>query len=182
MGGSRANYLLVEDGELRVHLDKEGGSSLPGLILQGEAGVLPWLRSCAERGGFLHDAGYAAGALLVQVEARVLVIGMTRWEAWHLDPDPFGAFPAFRDLLEVGRMRRVFVQLVEAQWPGWRVIVASPAAFGVQECVQTDVSRIPVLPVRVETLKGWTDESVRAGLRAVLAQVMPAAAFQRVKW
>ncbi|GGR87775.1 hypothetical protein [Deinococcus sedimenti] len=182
MGDPRANYLLVEDGELRVHSDREGGSSLPELILEGEAGVLPWLRSCAERGGFLHDAGYAAGALLVQAEARVLVVGMTRWEAWHLDPDPFEAFPALREVLEVGRMRRVFVELVGGQWPGWRVVVASPAAFGVQECVQTDVSRIPVLPVRVETLKGLTDESVRAGLRAVLAQVMPVAAFRRVKW
>jgi hypothetical protein len=111
MMGSRASYVLVENGIISVYYSHWGGMSVPSVVFGGPAETSAYIRGLKSATGLL-DTTWAEGGILLDADIRRLIF----WGGNALNSRPY--------------LRRLFVPVVRLIWEGWSV---SWAARGIVE-------------------------------------------------
>lgn len=107
--GHRCNELIIRDGRLEIRREHWGAFSLPSTLLLGpEIALAPKPTDIDENDDEPYSEGYAEGGFLADVDQRLLLF----YSDITLIDESLG-------------LRRAFLPLLEARWPGWRVRYAT---------------------------------------------------------
>jgi hypothetical protein len=80
----RANYVLVEGGQPRIHFSRWGALSIPALLLSGPDATVTFVRGLTLDAELLNDT-WAEGGLLIDMDARLARF----WGGQHIQRRPF---------------------------------------------------------------------------------------------
>lgn len=100
--GSRANFVLVEDGKAQLFYSNGEACAIPAMMMAGPAAIAHFMRQLEPDYRFL-SWGWADGGILLDCDQHYTLF----WGGSSLNVRPF--------------LRRAFLPLLAPHWPGWRV-------------------------------------------------------------
>ncbi|MFC4640326.1 hypothetical protein [Deinococcus hohokamensis] len=89
--------------------------------------------------------------MLVDVAQKMLLVGFHRWYS-ELYPEAFDTVPeCYQVFHRYQNLRKIFLDLVQPVWPGYRILFAELPSFAVRECIQSDPGHVRLIHVGPKT-------------------------------
>jgi hypothetical protein len=193
--GHRSNLFYFEQGRLFGGSHKQITLNMPGLVALGEEKVVAWLKPQELKEdlvGEIWDEVMTEAAIMVNIDQRELIFGFREWNP-HFIPDKQLNNPymgdalgeMFIDFVNYPDMWPCFLGIVQPLWKDWRIELALPAEFGVQEELIiriNDLKPPKILDVQFPPVSGFSELQKTLGFRLALALALgeDSLAFERL--
>lgn len=149
----RANFIHIKNGDTQVFSNRWGAGDIWKLALSGADNAISYMHN-QDKDDCLWDDDWSQGALLINEDKKEMVASIEFWHFLYgdlyLDEDSY--FSIIKSFLNNNILNMYFLDMMKANWEGWKVKLAKQSAFAVQDNICVEFDAIPAIakPTKLE--------------------------------